>query len=306
MKRYLAISLLALALASCKSDTNELPNNQPVLLLGYQAFNGTSSEQIALDYDADNRITRVSRLTPSQPPVTIYDISYAGNEITLTRPFTNNDSITLQESIVLTVDGDKLVKRVERSFFEFKAPTSLPQRSYIYDSIGYTYSGELRESAGGVHYDSTWFNPGTEQILRDTQYITHSFVNNGGNLSSSNRLIQYVSTKEESGNTVVTKRSLEEAMTYGYSSSYLNKTDFLNQVILQELNVFNFGLINSAYTNIPDQLSTSLTDRDELGNVISTSSATYNRVISYNAEGYLETITDAANPQIKTTYFYNR
>lgn len=305
MKQAFYSFLLLVAIASCKSDNTDLNNNQPVLL-GYQSFNGAASEQVALDYDQANRITRVSRLQPNQPAVIIYDISYSGNEIRFLSPFTNNDSVTLSTEIVLTLDGDRVTKRVERTFFEFKQPVSIPQRSYIYDSIGYSYSGDLLTSRNGVHYDSTWFNPEPEQILRDTQIITETMVNTGGNISTSNRLINFISSREENGNVLATRRSMEEAVTYSYSAGYANKSDFLNQIILQEINVFNYGFVNAAYANIPDQVSSVVTDRDANGNITSTSNSQYSRLIAYNAEGYIITITDAANPQVKTTYFYNR
>jgi hypothetical protein len=312
MKRMItslaAFVVFCFFLASCTKNKIDV-NTEEVRLTAIEMQSTGSTSSITIDYSSAGKITKLVNHPANQPAVTIFNVSYNGNEIIMVTPEVNDGSVKITDTTILVTDGNNRVqKKIRCSFQEFKAPQHNPQRTYIYDTVLYEYdaAGLLKKEAHSSR-DTTWFNPPTGLSTSTTRRVGGvSYTNSNGNVTSINDVSDFTAVKYERGNVFTVRNNTVIATSFDYTKAYNNKTDFANTAILNELQVFAGAPLNKSYANLPDKMTVTTISKDGSGTVTSSQSYTINNSMGYNNYGFLLNRSDPATPAQKTTYIYNK
>ena len=260
---------------------------------------------LSFDYNSSGKITRVSSSGNNSASETIFDINYSSNGIILSKPEENSPAITVDDTIMLVVDNNNRVqKRIELSFTEFKAPTNLPHRTFTYDTTIYEYDAAgLLKKTSLSRRDSTWFNPGSVQlnIMRKTGTDTYTNVNH--NLTAINSTIDLNAVSHQNGQIYTSKMNTTSVTTFQYTRNFANKMDFNNAAVLNELALLTNAPINPNYANLPDKQSQTYTDTDGSGAVISTHTYDESFGFGYTGYGFLKSYESSSK---KGSFVYNQ
>jgi hypothetical protein len=288
---------------SCKKN-NETFNTDDIRIIktGY-AGSGTTNN---LDYDNQGRIVRVTRVTTNQPTITTNTVTYNGNEINIKAISTLAPSIVYNDDTKFITDGNKRPQqRIQVITTDF-GPPSTPQRDFKNDTTYYEYNaaGQLTRATQFLR-DSTWyFSNAVPQF--QTRYVrtVANYSYNNGNLSAVNSLSNQL-VRSFNGVSIVTSNFVQEDnYTFGYNSSYANKTDFSNALVLNELNLVAFQpyFLNPAASLFHNNITHEYKLKDGNGILINSSNSSLNYTATYNQYGFLSGVNRPAIPNYEITY----
>jgi hypothetical protein len=303
------IIILSILFSACKKD-KEPVNPDEVRLIAVESKTGNGTSHLDFEYDASGRITHVTSHADNNPPVIIYNIFYNGNEILLVAAPLANTTGTNRDSTRLTLDAGKVIRKVNNRFDEYFPPSTDPQRTYTRDTTLYEYdaSGFLTRETN-LTWDSTWRNVNNSgtintSISRSSEIENHILTN--GNVVSTSSIVNWSFVTSQGAQTIYSSRSTENNTSYQYLHGYLNKTDFSNAAIINEVQSFLGLPLNKNYKNLPDKVTNSYIERDQNGTIYATNSFSMNYQYTYNSYGFVSTVFDPALPDLKTTFIYNK
>ncbi len=301
---FLLAALICIGIfSSCMKD-NINPDDVRIEQVVYHS-NTTVSKTIYV-YDAQGRIIGLDHSDQNNQVTTESSVYYNGSEVLIVLTPQSNGGVTTSDSIWLTLDGsNKATKRIRHSFYDFFGPNQ-PQKTYIKDTTTYTYDGSgLLLKLTTKSYDTTWTaNSGTYKTWY-TEVIDNT--NGGGNLlsSSGNKALTFWSL--QSGVVHTSSRTHLQTDAYGYDRKSPNQMDFKNMTIITEHYPNSGYRFNKNYANLPDKVTSSYTDKDENGAVISSSNDVGGFTYRYNKYGFLSAVL--ADPPVeseRTEYIYNK
>ena len=296
MKIISIILIVAIFVCACKKES--FTRFEDIRLTGTETQ--TQSGGILkseFDFDEMGRITKVtSRFDTFSVPV--YTISYSGNQVLLTFPGDPSDSIWLN----LRADGN-VESRITHYYFEPTAPYW--QQGIYFDTLIHEYDAAGLRSKSTYHlFDSSWNNPGTNTIYSRRRQKISSYNNADANIASLTYEENTISNAISAGNTTTTIRKVNGIDTYEYHSKALNKTDFKNAAILDELQLL-WTPVNYRYKYLPDKITVTQVMRDENNNVLSTDNYTMSTEYNYNTFGFLKTKLLVPLPPRTVTFIYS-
>jgi len=315
MKKIITPSILfacILLISSCKKDNEPNFNTDEVRLIGVDSkISATDVSHTVIEYDGNGRINRVSSHMNNQTAQTVLNISYSGNVILLVKPPINDAGSTIIDTTRLFLNSTgQVTQRISSSYQEFKAPFNQPQKTFIYDTTTNEYDADgFLKKASKESWDSTSvLNQSngmvSTSIIHDTYIANHTISN--GNLTAISSIGTMSSETRYNGTIHTFKKSTENNITYHYTNSSANKTDFTNAAILDEINILTFAPINKNYKNLPDKNTETTIEKDQNGSVTNTFTSSVEWQYTYNSYGFIATMFDPAVPDYKTTYIYNK
>jgi len=302
----LAISLFVFFfLTACKKNKDFNPDEVRLTGVDIPSTNGDIAH-IVFEYNSAGKISSVRSAMNSDAPAAIFDVLYSGNEIILAKPEQNSSGIVLRDTTRLIIDNNRVQKRIEYSFAEFKAPSNIPQRTFTYDTVIYEYdaTGLLKKTVQSRR-DTTWFNPGSVQTNTETRHGTETYTNTNRNLTAIDGVIDFSTVSQQNGQTYISKRSTVNTTTFQYTKNSANKMDFSNAAIVNELALFTNAPLNPNYANLPDKQSFTYTEKDDNGTVVSTQTFDASFLFDYNSYGFLKTY-ELVTPNTKKNLVYNK
>src|SRR5690349_21765002 len=154
----LSLCIFSLIFSSCKKEKDTVNTDQVRLVEIISQLNATDQSHTNISYDQNGRISKVTSHINNQASLTLFDVSYSANEIMLTVSPQNDASITILDTIRLTLDANQRVsKRISKSLQEYRPPFNNLQRTFEYDTSVYEYdaAGLLKKEIRGS-LDSTW------------------------------------------------------------------------------------------------------------------------------------------------------
>lgn len=292
--------------SNCKKEKDI--NTEEVRLQAIETIQSNGDiNKLFFDYDANGRITKISSGRNNETPTTNFIITYSGNEVVIPYAVTDDAMATIKDTLRLLLNTDQqVIKRMFHSFQEFKAPTHTPQRTNIYDTTTYSYdaAGLVKQGTHGA-FDTTWYNPGVETIIVSRTAGLTNYTLKDGNIEGSTKVVTTTGYNKQGGVVSAYKSSNETTTSYVYAKAYLNKTDFKNAGILNELQLA-FPSLSKYLRNVPEKISVTDVTKNANGTITSSSSFTVNQQFSYNKYGFIHTLFDPASPTLKTTYVYNK
>ena len=303
IRLILLLNAICFFFLSCKK--NDI-NTEEVRLTAIETQFAGGSNRIAIEYNSSGKIVKLTSQSASQPLVTLFNVSYNGNEITMVVPEVINGLARVTDTLRLTTDRNGRVQtKIRVSSQEYFAN---PQRTYIYDTVLYEYdvAGLLAKE---LHYnkDSTWFNPSAGLRNSVSRTIgTAIYTNSNGNLTSINEVSDFTATTLDRGNIYLAKTNTVTVTMFEYTKAFKNKTDFSNAAILNELRFLSGAPLNKNYANLPEKTTITSTTKDGSGTIISNQSSTGSWSLSYNDYGFLSGRNNPAVSTEKTTYIYNK
>jgi hypothetical protein len=306
-----AIICLALFIfSSCKKDKDQTDNTDDIRLMAVEIKLGNGTNHLDFTYDASGRITHVNSHDNNSAPISIFDVIYKNNEAILVSAPVSNAGGTHIDSTRLLFDAGRLSQKIKKSFHEYFFPYSDPQRTFTQDTTVYEYStaGLLTREIKNI-WDSTWRNVSNSGTINTSIYRTtgsNDYSLSNGNAVSMTGILNWTFITRQGAQTVVTGRTSESSATFEYAQSSVNKMDFSNAAIINEVAWFTGLPLNEKYNNLPNKLNNSYTERAQNGAVISTTSNTVDFQYTYNKYGFVSALFNPATPDLKTTFIYNK
>jgi YD repeat-containing protein len=297
-------------LSSCKKDKDQAVNPDDVRLVSIEMKGTNYTSHLDFAYDASGRIMHVSSHDNNSAPVSILDVTYNGNEALLVGTPLNSAGTNHSDSTRLLFDAGRLSQKIKKSFNEYFYPYNDPQRSFTQDTTIYEYntSGLLTREIKNT-WDSTWRNVSNSGLISTSIYRTNgsnSYSLSNGNVVSMTGVTNWTFITRQGTQTVLSSRSSESTANYEYAKSSVNKTDFSNAAIINEVAWFTGLPLNEKYHNLPNKLTSTYTERAQSGAVVSSTSNTTDYQYAYNGYGFLSSLFDPATPDLKTIFVYNK
>ena len=304
MKLLIFLSFLLFFL-SCKKTVDSSATR---LLRTEAADNYDNVLHTEYNYDNNNRIVAIKQYKNSDEPVTAVTISYNGNEVVLLSHPDVEPAYDETTEVHLSLDENgRLLKRIEYTYEVEKVFSSKPSEIFRYDTLLCEYDAAwLLKSTTESRYDSIYVDVTHNNVSHLTSAA--SYTNDGNNLISINEHANYPGAIRADGVTTASGGSSDYHNIFSYSKSFPNHIDFKNAVILNEYKLYYESPFNSNYKNMPDQITSSSTDKDINGTIIFSGTTIINIERTYNDKELLSTVNIPSmnTPYKVINYFYGR
>ena len=295
-----ALILLCCSYLSCKHDPIQI-NTEGVYLLAIESPRGLTDKpavRYSFEYDDNGRITKIFFFTDSIPVMTLYDISYVGNEILMTNP---------SDTIHLFLDGNNnVVQRIFSSFHIFIRPDHTERHIYNHDTAYYQYNGDgllTRQTYDKWKRDTFTAGPKIDDTTICKGEVNYAITDRDVTDSKDSAQIEYRAYTEAGTSTY--RKTAVTTSSYQYFKLYQNKTDFSNSAVLNELNVYSLLPLNEGYAHLPNNVYIYYMERDEFNNTNSSNYSISNE-FDFNSYRFMESRTGPNLPLEKLSFVYNR
>jgi len=303
--RILIVLLIYVLVFSCKKNAD----HSTIKLLRTESTDNVGNV-LRREYECDNnnRIIAIKQFQNNDEPVTAVTITYNGSEVIL---LSHPDIEPLYDEtteVHLSLDENgRLLKRTEFTYEVEKVFSVKPSETFRYDTLSCAYNAAgLLSSASGSRYDSTFANATHNSVTHFTSAATYS--NDGNNLTAIDEHVDYPGVIRADGTETPFGGSSDYHNIFSYTKAFPNTADFKNAAVLNEYNLYYEMPINSAYKNMPDQITRSSVDKDLNGTIIFSITSIIDIDRSYNNEGLLSVVTILSQntPYKLINYFYGK
>ena len=302
MKYILILTTSIFVLAGCKKDKIDTTT---IRIEKTEVTSGSNVFSTFFSYDAQGRLIKTSGKTNNEAEVTTATITYSGNEVIIQRPLINNTNFSETHEIRYQLNAEKKpILRIETGTRNFNIAPTVQHDYYKYESdYQYNAAGYLIK-INKSSYDSTHLSQplGTSIQTASASSVT-DFTITANNLSSVRSTTQIVNEiiNTGGGNLNFTDNKIQ-VWDFGYDMKFSNKTDYLNNFLLSDLEIFQMEWFPYAagVTYVPDLIT-----YNESVNGQNTINVTNQFEYTYNKYGFISTVKYKNNPS-PVKIFYNK
>ena len=305
--RHISLSAITtlILLCACKKD-NSPTATAPARLASFVKELERDTSTTMFDYDALGRIARIDLQPLHGATFTEFDVVYNGNEIRLTNPVQTNSFSITTDTIQLFMDADnRLVKRIQKLYYEYTADPTYNPRSYTWDTTTYQYNAaELVTREIHSKHDSSWSWVGMETMQDNRSMETIDHIVQNGNVMSTSGLKTGTGRgfTPSTGNVVNSSSTLETSTSFRYDQNYPNNGDFANQAVLNEVFIFDAIRPNKNYKNVPNHIIINQVQKEK-GTIVNSQNFMYDYYFEYDAIGNIKTM-GTLGPFMKRIFNY--
>ncbi len=257
------------------------------------------------EHDRQGRIEKIVRQWDGEEPVVVATVSYKENDVILESSPDYDPSYDQTTKVLLTRDeSGRTLKRIEQTHKTPKAGGFTTSQSLINDTLIFEYdaSGFLIRRTG-TRYDSSWIDETWNSVVRTTTITTYTVES--GNVVAFDESVSYPRITRDGGTVTFGGGSSQYHFIYKYSNAYANMVDFRNAAILNEYKEYFELPLNEANANLPDEIITSVVDKDLDGTIIFHYESSIEMTRSYNRNGMLSAVNIPERTQYReVNYFY--
>jgi len=302
MKHILTLAISVFVLAGCKKDKIDTTT---IRIEKTEVTSGSSVFSTFFSYDAQGRLIKTSGKTNNEAEVTTATITYSGNEVIIQHPLINNTGFSETHEIRYQLNAEKKpILRTETGTRNFSFAPTVQHDYYKYESdYQYNVAGYLVK-INKSSYDSTHLaQPVGTSIQTASASSVIDFTIAANNLSSVRSTTQIVhEIINTGGGSLNFTDNKVQVWDFGYDMKFSNKTDYLNNFLLSELEIFQVEWFPYAAgaTYVPDVIT-----YNESSNGQSVTNTTNQFEYTYNKHGFIASIKNKNNPS-PIKIFYNK